>query len=488
MGGILGAEVALLTPYSSTSRDRFRHRILGTVNFDTPFLGMHPGVIASGISSLFRPAPAPPKSKERQQETRTGDDLQPLSLSSRHRVSSSKNSPLVRPVPRGQSSSSVCFDSTSEMTTLDSNISPQASRTNIISPLGTPVNDPYFNPPFQNDVRIPTRKGWDNTLHFIMKHSEGLTHATKSYVMSHLEFGGCLADYPALKNRYTKIRALEDVNELLNAFSSVSIPLKRVRFVNYYTASTGRIREDKCLSDVRNADYQRQFDTDDTGLREEEQSVRLTPIDVESLSNISNESSSLSQDTCNAMSRARSVSVRSFSIEPSLDEKAVLNTNRDMSNLEPGPLTNESSSDNERLEDSQTKTVTESACNRLSSEQDDTTRRLTHLQLPPVPPAPIEPVPFDPSPYNDKDERKVAEKEHSRQMKAFQRAVKDRDTTIKERRKLVEKHEKEDRQAREKRLKEGKKLRAKDEKNAIKRQVKSNGSNALSATGTYSWL
>ena len=52
MGGILSAEVALLN----------KHRILGTVNFDTPFLGMHPGVIASGLGSLFTPAsesPAP---------------------------------------------------------------------------------------------------------------------------------------------------------------------------------------------------------------------------------------------------------------------------------------------------------------------------------------------------------------------------------------------------------------------------------------------
>src|SRR2546421_1995595 len=60
MGGILAAEVALLPPHSRESREPFRHRILGTIGFDTPFLGMHPGVVISGIGSLFRPASEKP--------------------------------------------------------------------------------------------------------------------------------------------------------------------------------------------------------------------------------------------------------------------------------------------------------------------------------------------------------------------------------------------------------------------------------------------
>src|SRR4051812_7190654 len=66
MGGILSAEVALQSPNSPATGQPFRHRILGTINFDTPFLGMHPGVVISGIGSLFRPAPEPPGSKQRQ--------------------------------------------------------------------------------------------------------------------------------------------------------------------------------------------------------------------------------------------------------------------------------------------------------------------------------------------------------------------------------------------------------------------------------------
>src|SRR5258707_285060 len=63
MGGILAAEVVLLNSvYSPDSR---RHPgILGIIAFDTPFLGMHPGIISSGIASLFRPAPSQPSSSE----------------------------------------------------------------------------------------------------------------------------------------------------------------------------------------------------------------------------------------------------------------------------------------------------------------------------------------------------------------------------------------------------------------------------------------
>lgn len=50
MGGILAAEAVLLRD----EQGGFRHRILGVVAFDSPFLGMHPGVISAGLGSLFR--------------------------------------------------------------------------------------------------------------------------------------------------------------------------------------------------------------------------------------------------------------------------------------------------------------------------------------------------------------------------------------------------------------------------------------------------
>lgn len=56
MGGLLAAEVALLNSSFSRIEQISRRRILGTIAFDCPFLGIHPDVVISGISSLFRPA------------------------------------------------------------------------------------------------------------------------------------------------------------------------------------------------------------------------------------------------------------------------------------------------------------------------------------------------------------------------------------------------------------------------------------------------
>lgn len=53
MGGLLAAEAATdpsNAPIEETGKPR---RIVGVVAFDTPYLGMHPHVIISGIASLL---------------------------------------------------------------------------------------------------------------------------------------------------------------------------------------------------------------------------------------------------------------------------------------------------------------------------------------------------------------------------------------------------------------------------------------------------
>lgn len=60
MGGLLSADVALLKDYTGSRR----HRLLGTISFDTPFLGMHPGVITAGLGSIFHPAKSPGEETE----------------------------------------------------------------------------------------------------------------------------------------------------------------------------------------------------------------------------------------------------------------------------------------------------------------------------------------------------------------------------------------------------------------------------------------
>ena len=154
MGGILAAEVVLLqSPYSLGTR---RHLgILGVVAFDSPFLGMHPGIIPSGIASLFRPAPTSAHS---------------------------------------------------------------AAATGEESPAVEQELDPLFSQqPKRNFTIVPSKKSgtpWESTIRFIGKHHENLTQATARYLTSHIEFGACLADPIGLRTRYTKIRRLEDGEKL----------------------------------------------------------------------------------------------------------------------------------------------------------------------------------------------------------------------------------------------------------------------------------
>jgi alpha-beta hydrolase superfamily lysophospholipase len=57
MGGLLAADAATDLSNKSRSPSTSRpHRIVGVVAFDTPYLGMHPHVVKSGIASLFKKA------------------------------------------------------------------------------------------------------------------------------------------------------------------------------------------------------------------------------------------------------------------------------------------------------------------------------------------------------------------------------------------------------------------------------------------------
>jgi len=437
----LAAEVALQKPSSPATGNPFLHRILGTISFDTPFLGMHPGVVASGISSLFRPAPDPPGAKPRQSST------------------SGTNSPSM------DSQASASSPSYAPSTTDSEDSSHLILVQSITSPLASPrTNDPYYNPPFPNDVRLPERKGWSNLLHFINKHSDGLTSATKQYFMSHLEFGGCLADYPGLKNRYEKLRGLEDVDDLARRDGpGYRPPTRRIRFVNYYTASTGRPKPPKIPPG---------HIMDEDG--------HLKPIEVEM------QDMSLNQTGSHSPTPTPSISVQEHSdgaitpqqLEEGPDASPVeaqmqsLGANSGVQDdvQEPPEMRHIDSIPIEE-EDEPELLATTSTTEMSDEPMQGFKAAPSEPALPPIPPIPTVPEPIDLSVYTDKDSRKIAEKEQKRVMKVYQQAVKDRESAIKDRKKLVEKREKKAQQERDKQLKAEEKQRLKEEKEEEKRKA-----------------
>ncbi|ESZ93013.1 hypothetical protein SBOR_6584 [Sclerotinia borealis F-4128] len=441
MGGILSSEVVLQAPPPPANRP-FRHRILGTINFDTPFLGLHPGVVVSGIGSLFRPAPDPPGSGKG-------------SLSPTGPGSPSINGPLSTPSLTG--------------TLSDSSTMYQGSDGQSMTSLATPPpNDPYYNAPFPNDIRLAERKGFNNFLHFVNKHAEGvgakakfsgLTSATSQYFMSHLEFGGCLADYPGMMNRYSKLRALEDVDELTGRSNPVNQNQQsRRRFINYYTASTGRLKKPK--ESVVGESLNDNVAASEAGMS------NLSLDNSGNQSPISVEDTTLTSDNIDL---ADGIHVQQ--VEEQMEELGNSSGVRDDAPQSPEMR----HIDSMPIDDDIIEPIAVLPHADETEKTNTTTQRVpTEPPLPPIPDAPTEPQPIDLALYTDKDSRKIAEKEHKRVVKAYNQALKDRESALKDRRKLIEKREKKARQEEEKQLKAQEKQSLKEDKEAEKRQAKLN--------------
>ncbi|RDL32117.1 Uncharacterized protein BP5553_09519 [Venustampulla echinocandica] len=432
MGGILAAEVALQESRPGSTEKPFRHRILGTINFDTPFLGMHPGVVASGISSLFRPAPEPPGSKAPPSSTYGANSPQP------------ESDPTASP--------SIAQSQTSSQLSLVQSIT---------SPSGQPMpQNSFFNPPFPNDVRLQERQGWSSVMHFIYKHSDGLTNATKQYVMSHLEFGGCLADYPGLKSRYKKLRELEDVDDITreDPLGNQTRPT-RVRFVNYYTASTGRPKSPKPPPEAA---------TDDDGHPKDSQAeltnssmvaaVCPSPTNIPTMHIGKEGDGAITPQPLEDISTRRSVRLQMEDLGESSGVQNDYQEPPEMRHIDSIPI------EEDNAAESPTTVNVE-----VSDQSIPNIKSPSEPPLPPIPDVPKEPDSIDFSLYTDKDSRKIAEKEHKRAVKAYQQAVKDRENMIKDRRKLIEKREKKARQEQDRQLKAEEKQRLKEEKEEVKK-------------------
>lgn len=75
MGGLLAAEAAtdpFNVPDESSGRPR---RIVGVIAFDTPYLGMHPHVVISGIASLFPTKDSKEEEKKLENEMNAHPDI-----------------------------------------------------------------------------------------------------------------------------------------------------------------------------------------------------------------------------------------------------------------------------------------------------------------------------------------------------------------------------------------------------------------------------
>lgn len=243
-------------------------------------------------------------------------------------------------------------------------------------------------------------RGWlKNIAHFANKHKqENLVEAAANHIMSHLEFGSCLADYPGLKARYNKLRMLEDVDELTQHDSGQN--LVRVRFVNYYTVSSGLPKKPK---------------PGKKSLEVEE------PRSISRLSNTSNPSLS-------GVTSPR-ISIEDYSSQPPHHSNSEDDINNPLQILDPIPISEDP------LEPSPTPAPTDQP-----------------HSVPPDLPSP--PTPPDLSSIQDKESRKAAEKSYKAARKEYDQSVKAREKLIKSQQKAQEKAKREKEKAQERSRKE----------------------------------
>jgi hypothetical protein len=324
MGGLLAADVALL----------FRHRIIGIINFDVPFVGMHPGIIKAGLGSIFTKVPPP----EDQILSTPASGSKP-----------SRMSTIFNPKPA----------------------------------------DPNYNPSFANDVHLPVRKGLDNALHWFNKHSNNIKEAGKGLVKSHYEFGSAMADYRELKDRYARVRALEEDDETKRRMGNPDVRSPpRIRFVNYYTASTGRPKKPKSPKSPSPS-------------RTGSTSLQLQDSDASALATQSQ------HDLNKLTSRSDTPPRQSIDVKEHHGSDVV------------------SATPPEAL----------SVISPLKSLPDQESDRPT---LPEIPPIPQEPPFVDTAQIADKAQRRVAEREYDEALEAYQKAVKARNRIINEREDIEE--------------------------------------------------
>jgi hypothetical protein len=380
MGGLLAADIALL----------LRHNIIGVVNFDVPFLGMHPGIVKAGLGSIFNPWPGPENPVDE-------DGKRP-----------SRMNTFFNPKP----------------------------------------SDPNYNPAFPNDVHLPVRKGWENALHFMNKHSSNLIAAGKGLVKSHIQFGGAMADYPTLKARYARIRALEEDNEdtRRSANPETAHP-PRIRFVNYYTASTGRPKKPKSPKSPSPSRPASRGLTPPNGEKE--------PIPRSSLA--------LTQDpTSNTGTISPRISVdeyRENEVVPVSPEEPLSATSPvGRHSFDTVTTRTDSMSDLQEVPPMPHEALSATPSNEEGRGVPGSASPSTESgpELPEIPPIPTEPPFVDLLQYPDKAERKAAEKAHSQALKEYRRAVKARNAVIKERSKAEEKWQKQQEAQRLKAAKEEK--------------------------------
>ncbi|KAF9021486.1 hypothetical protein BDZ89DRAFT_991189 [Hymenopellis radicata] len=200
MGGLLAAEAATHISNNPPSHHQPR-RIMGMMAFDTPYLGMHPHVVITGIASLFDDDDGKKTETEMNHHSVKIVDTQVTDNWEEYK----KNIPARSSATSMQSSSSGYLSpnhlgsAPASHSSSHLSISSHSSQSSSLFGRSNALVDRTMN--------FISSHSDDPLVRWMRKHSDEPFTAAKRWIIEHFQFGICMFDPPGLKERYTTLVA-----------------------------------------------------------------------------------------------------------------------------------------------------------------------------------------------------------------------------------------------------------------------------------------
>ncbi|KAG6910468.1 hypothetical protein DXG01_010393 [Tephrocybe rancida] len=173
MGGLLAAEAATHASMNSGAKSS---RIIGMIAFDTPYLGMHPHVVITGIASLFRDDGGKGKTDAELNDTKK------VTI--------------------------VDAKVTDDWDAFKGNLSPDSRPVSVSSGSSSRLPSSQPSSPFSfvdRTVSFLSSHSEDPLVRWARKHADDPFSASKRWVVERFQFGSCMFDPNGLKDRYSRL-------------------------------------------------------------------------------------------------------------------------------------------------------------------------------------------------------------------------------------------------------------------------------------------
>ncbi|KAJ3515184.1 hypothetical protein NLJ89_g1918 [Agrocybe chaxingu] len=195
MGGLLAAEAATDRSNNPEGYPGAKpKRIIGVIAFDTPYLGMHPHVVITGLASLL------PKDDEEKEKTEGSMNQHPEVKVVDEHVTDNweafKKQQHVHPKRAPYSSDSSSIQSSISRDTL---LSPSSTSNSLSSPPRSRPPSPFMD----KAISFIEKHADEPVARWIRKHADDPFSASKRWIVERFQFGICMFDPPGLKERYT---------------------------------------------------------------------------------------------------------------------------------------------------------------------------------------------------------------------------------------------------------------------------------------------